>query len=109
MPQEVKAARAGQGGKPGGGTGPADGRGGVGSPPPDGPGHAGKQGDQQSQADDAQFDQCLQVLVVDVAAGNPAAVLDPGEDRPIRPGAGQRPLGGGPERGAGGGRPGGGG
>jgi hypothetical protein len=100
MPQEVEGAVDGQGGKPGGGTSPDRGRGGIGSPPPDGPGQAGQQHDQQGEPDEAQFGEHLQVLVMDIAAGHPAAVLDPGEDCPIRPGADQRPLGGELERGA---------
>ena len=95
----------GQGGKPGGGTGPDGGRGGVASPPPDGPGQAGEHNSEQGEPDESQFGEHLQVLVVDIAAGHPTAVLDPGEDCPIRPGAGQRPVGGELEGGAGCGGP----
>jgi hypothetical protein len=95
----------GQGGKPGGGTGPDGGRGGVASPPPDGPGQAGEHNSEQGEPDESQFGEHLQVLVVDIAAGHPAAVLDPGEDCPVRAGAGQRPLGGELEGGAGCGGP----
>jgi hypothetical protein len=100
MPQEVEGAVDGQGGKPGGGTGPDGGRRGLGSAPPDGPGQAGNQHHQQGEPDKAQFGEHLEVLVMGIAAGDPAAVLDPGEDGPIRPGAGQRPPGGDPESGA---------